>query len=86
MQKFIRGQRVRIIQLLDSRGMEKYPELGQHVSKRGMIIGGYWMYNRLPRIFRDQYLYQVAIEDERQRVTAPEDALKAEIEISSMVY
>ena len=77
---------MKIVQLFDGRGMAKYPELERHVSKTGIIVGGYWTHNKLPRIFRDQYLYQVAIDDERQRATVPEDAIKVEIEGNTKAY
>ena len=75
-QKFVNGQKVKIIRVLDQRMTPRYPDIEACVTKTGTVIDGYWLYNKMPMIIRDQYIYTVMIDNENKEIAVSEDALE----------
>ena len=84
--KYIKRQKVRIVSAKNQHFKPRYPQLEEHVSESGIVIGCHWFgvsepYRLVrrpkPRIF-DHYLYIIQLEKDSSRLNAvPEDALEA---------
>jgi hypothetical protein len=74
--KYREGQKVKILEVKDSKGKLKYPEIQEYIDRVGTIVKGFDVRMSPDEKFEDYPSYQIEIDDgEMTKVPVPEEAI-----------